>query len=79
MREPNGVNGCNTILTTVLLSTWDWSTITIDKFEDIIVLQKVKELTLLISKSFQSSKEFACRGKIQYAAISEKCTFTFRL
>ncbi len=42
----------------------------IERFEDIIAWQKAKELTLLIYRTFQGSKDFAFRDQIQRAAVS---------
>jgi four helix bundle protein len=41
-----------------------------DRFEDIIAWQKSKELTLLVYKSFDSSKDFGFRDQIQRASVS---------
>ena len=42
----------------------------IDKFEDIVAWQKANELTLLIYKTFRSSKDFGFRDQIQRASVS---------
>jgi four helix bundle protein len=42
----------------------------IEKFEDIIVWQKAKKLTILIYKEFSESKDFAFKDQIQRATVS---------
>ncbi len=42
----------------------------IGRFEDLIVWQKGKELTLLVYKTFRSNKDFAFRDQIQRASVS---------
>jgi len=42
----------------------------IERFEDIIAWQKAKELTSLIYKEFETSKDFGFRDQIQRASIS---------
>lgn len=42
----------------------------IEKFEDIKVWQKAKELTLLIYKTFSNNKDYRFRDQIQSASVS---------
>ncbi len=42
----------------------------IERFEDLIVWQKSKELTLYIYKLFQNNRDFAFRDQIQRASVS---------
>lgn len=42
----------------------------IEKFEDIIAWQKAQELSLIIYKSFTSSRDFGFRDQIQRASVS---------
>lgn len=41
-----------------------------DRFEDIVVWQKSKDLSLLIYKSFKSCSDYAFRDQIQRASVS---------
>lgn len=43
---------------------------TVDCFEDLIIWQEAKELTLLIYTNFKQSKDFGFRDQIQRAAVS---------
>lgn len=42
----------------------------IDRFEDIIAWQKAKELTSLVYKEFETSKDFGFKDQIQRACVS---------
>jgi len=42
----------------------------IDKFEDIQVWKKAKELTIFVYRAFEISKDFAFRDQIQRASVS---------
>ncbi|MCB9361312.1 MAG: four helix bundle protein [Flavobacteriales bacterium] len=42
----------------------------IERFEDIIAWQKAKQLTILIYKDFENSKDFGYKNQIQRATVS---------
>lgn len=42
----------------------------IERFEDIIAWQKSREMTLLVYKHFENSKDFGFRNQIQRASVS---------
>lgn len=42
----------------------------VERFEDIVVWQKAKELTLKIYKTFQNNKDFGFRDQIQRSSVS---------
>jgi len=43
---------------------------TIEKFEDLLIWQKSKELTLLIYKAFELNKDFNFKKQIERASVS---------
>jgi len=43
---------------------------TVERFEDLLIWQKSKELTLLVYKTFEQNKDYSFKKQIERASVS---------